>query len=90
MNFMVSLQGSQACLNSFDYSEKTIIRLDESLANGAKFLDAQVTDTFDICLKWCCEKAPCNLGVWDDIVSNYANAERKYPILAHLARKIPQ
>ena len=61
-----NLKGSH-CLEAFDYSEKTIVRLNDSVNNGANFLDVDIVDTFELCLKWCCQTDLCNLAVWDQV-----------------------
>ena len=61
-----NLKGSH-CLEAFDYSEKTIVRLNDSVNNGANFLDVDIVDTFELCLKWCCQTELCNLAVWDQV-----------------------
>ena len=61
-----NLKGSH-CLEAFDYSEKTIVRLNDSVNNGAAFLDVDIVDTFELCLKWCCQTELCNLAVWDQV-----------------------
>ena len=61
-----NLKGSH-CLEAFDYSEKTIVRLNDSVNNGATFLDVDIVDTFELCLKWCCQTDVCNLAVWDQV-----------------------
>jgi hypothetical protein len=53
------------------------VRLNESVTNGATFINVDVTDSFDLCLKWCCQTELCNLGVWDQVVSAERKRERE-------------
>lgn len=47
----------------------TITRATESRENGANYLGIDNTETFEFCLKSCCQTDLCNLAVWDEIVS---------------------
>jgi hypothetical protein len=69
-----NFEGSH-CLGAFDISEKTIIRYDESRERGAKFLNETEIDTFEYCLKYCCDTRLCNLAVWDEKVSSKSHLE---------------
>lgn len=58
------------CVESFETSDKTIIRTIESKTNGAVFLNNTDVDTYERCLRFCCETTMCTVAVWDQQVSN--------------------
>ena len=53
------------CLANFEQSVKTIIRTKESKANGAVFLNQTDLETFQLCLRLCCETPLCTSAIWD-------------------------
>jgi len=57
------------CVESFETSDKTIIRTIESKTNGAVFLNNTDVDTYERCLRFCCETTMCTVAVWDQQVS---------------------
>ena len=56
------------CLDSFETSDKTIIRTIESKNNGAVFLNNTEVETYERCLRFCCETSMCTVAVWDQQV----------------------
>ncbi len=57
------------CVESFETSDKTIIRTIESKTNGAVFLNNTDVDTYERCLRFCCETSMCTVAVWDQQVN---------------------
>ena len=57
------------CVESFETSDKTIIRTIESKSNGAVFLNNTEVETYERCLRFCCETNLCTVAVWDQQVS---------------------
>lgn len=53
------------CLENFETSERTIIRTQESQTNGAVFLNETDLDTYEQCLRACCETPLCNVAIFD-------------------------
>ena len=58
------------CVESFETSDKTIIRTIESKTNGAVFLNNTDVETYERCLRFCCETTMCTVAVWDQQVNN--------------------
>ena len=58
------------CVDSFETSDKTIIRTIESKTNGAVFLNNTEVETYERCLRFCCETSMCTVAVWDQQVIN--------------------
>lgn len=58
------LEGSH-CFEVFEMQENTIIRTNDSLKMGAKFLDEIEVVTYNYCMKFCCQTSMCNTAVWD-------------------------
>ena len=56
------------CVDSFETSDKTIIRTIESKTNGAVFLNNTEVETYERCLRFCCETSMCTVAVWDQQV----------------------
>ena len=57
------------CLDSFETSPRTIIKADESKANGALFLNETEFDSYEYCLQFCCQTDFCNVAIFDSTVS---------------------
>ena len=57
------------CFESFETSDKTIIRTIESKSNGAVFLNNTEVETYERCLRFCCQTNQCTVAVWDQQVS---------------------
>lgn len=53
------------CLENFEVSDKTIIRTKESQAAGALYINETELETFDTCLRYCCQTPLCNVAVFD-------------------------
>ena len=53
------------CLENFETKDNAIIKTKESQANGAQYLNETKVDTFEFCLRVCCETLLCNVAVYD-------------------------
>ena len=53
------------CLKNFETKDNAIIKTKESQANGAQYLNETKVETFDFCLRYCCETTLCNVAVYD-------------------------
>ena len=56
------------CIDSFETSDKTIIRTIESKSNGAVFINNTEVETYERCLRFCCQTPMCTVAVWDQQV----------------------
>ena len=56
------------CIDSFETSDKTIIRTIESKSNGAIFINNTEVETYERCLRFCCQTPMCTVAVWDQQV----------------------
>ena len=59
--------------SSFKINANTIIRTQDSRANGAKYLNETELPTNEHCLKWCLQTKRCNLAVYEEKVSVKSN-----------------
>ena len=53
------------CLENFETKDNAIIKTKESQANGAQYLNETTVETFEFCLRVCCETPLCNVAVYD-------------------------
>lgn len=58
------------CVMSFERSDKTIIRTNASRENGAVFLEEVELESFDLCLRYCCDTTLCDVATYDHKVSD--------------------
>jgi len=67
--------GLSMCLSSYEISEGSIIRTKDSQERGAKFLNESDLGAggHDECLKLCCRTPHCNVAVFQEKVSRFAD-----------------
>ena len=53
------------CLKNFETKDNAIIKTKESQENGAQYLNETKVETFEFCLRYCCETPLCNVAVYD-------------------------
>lgn len=63
-----SFANNNTLKNKFKINANTIIRTQDSRANGAKYLNETELTSNDDCLKWCLQTKQCNLAVYEEKV----------------------
>ena len=51
-------------VENFETKDNAIIKTKESQANGAQYLNETTVETFEFCLRVCCETPLCNVAVY--------------------------
>lgn len=60
----------RVCASNFEIHQDKIIRTEESLRLGAKYLNGKDVTSKDECVKFCCETLNCNVFVLEEKVLN--------------------
>ncbi len=57
------------CLENFETQRRTIIKAKESQQKGAEFLNETDVDSYETCLRYCCDTPYCNVATFDQEVT---------------------